>query len=293
MIDRHAFRTEPIHRAAHRSRIDVGHDQLCTGSVQPFGHAHADLAEALNRDRQSFEFVRLQAVADGCLQTFKHTQRRGRCGIAAALAGRIIPRGMGCAAGDHRNVLRGHAHIHGGDITPRQRVHRIGIGEQEVVRFLFCGIADDHRLAAAERETRHRVLVTHAAGEAQRIGQRVIGTGVRIHARAAAGGPKRGGMNGDNGAKAGFRVGEEGNLFMAIKIRGVEHIHVRKTPTMAHRQRIRVFLESRALPRPYTAAAAMGLPICACVSNGRTERVRGRQLFFTALQSRGGGRLIG
>jgi aminopeptidase N len=99
-------------------------------------------------------------------------------------------------------------------------------------------------------------------------------------------------MNGDDGAKAGFPVGEEGNLFMTIKIRGVENIHDRNTPTEERRQKIRAVVRARALARPYTAEAAMGLPIWLSVSNGGTEAPQAGQLFITALQSHGARRLI-
>ena len=87
------------------------------------------------------------------------------------------------------------------------------------------GIAEDDRLPAAERKIRHRVLVAHAARQAQHIRQSVVGGGVGIHARAAARRTQCGRMNGDDGLEAGRLVVEERDLFVVIEIRRIENVH--------------------------------------------------------------------
>ena len=61
-------------------------------------------------------------------------------------------------------------------------------------------VADDDRLAAAERQPRERVLVGHAARQAQRVGDGLSHARVIPETRAADRGAENGAVDGDDAA---------------------------------------------------------------------------------------------
>src|SRR5690606_33040479 len=76
--------------------------------------------------------------------------------------------------------------------------------------------AVEHRLAAAERQFGHRVLVSHAARQPQHIGERILRPLVGPDAAAARGGPERGGVNGDEAGEAQLLVADLDDVLVAV-----------------------------------------------------------------------------
>ncbi len=98
---------------------------------------------------------------------------------------------------------------------------------------MVAGIADDHRLAAAQVVSARRVLVGHAAGEAEHIGQRFFLGPVDTEAGSAEARAQDGGVDGDDGPQAGVRIGGHRHLFRAVRGHEFEHSFQRCTNASA------------------------------------------------------------
>ena len=88
-------------------------------------------------------------------------------------------------------------------------------------------IAPDHRLAAAERQVGHGVLVAHAFGQTQRIDEGVVRGRVVPHPASAGGRTARRRMDRDDRAEAGLLVEEMVDAFVAGEGGLVEHRSLR------------------------------------------------------------------
>src|SRR4051812_41452111 len=134
-------------------------------------------------------------------------------------------------AGDEARLLRDAFHVRGGgadvfgrDVETAERVDESTEGLEELRR-LATGVADDDRLAAAERQVGHGVLEAHAAREPERIRDRFIRAGVRPHAATAGGRAQRGGVDGDDGAQRRGAVIPEGDDLVAVELPILEDTH--------------------------------------------------------------------
>src|SRR5690606_38917256 len=84
---------------------------------------------------------------------------------------------------------------------------------------------EDHGLAAAERESRHRVLVAHALRQAQHVVDRILLRRVAPQPAAAGRGPERRRVDGDDGAKPGRGIAAEKNALVIVESGVVEDWH--------------------------------------------------------------------
>jgi hypothetical protein len=115
------------------------------------------------------------------------------------------------------------ADVFGGDVAAAQRFDELAERAEQRFALVLRRVADDHGLAAADVQARHRVLVGHAAREAQHVVQRV-GLGlVRPHARAAQRGAEHGVVDGDDGLQARILVVAEHDLLVAVGVEGFEN----------------------------------------------------------------------
>jgi hypothetical protein len=64
---------------------------------------------------------------------------------------------------DELHVVDVDADVLGGDVTAVERVDEAAEGAEQRLGLVLRGIADDHCLAAAQVQARHRRLVGHAA----------------------------------------------------------------------------------------------------------------------------------
>ena len=120
--------------------------------------------------------------------------------------------------GDGDHVGDANPDILGGDIMTAEAVDRLGEGGEHR-RGLGLGlVGEDHRLAAAQRQAGHGVLVAHPARQAQRVGDAVSGPGIMPEAGAAGAGAETGGMDRDDCLQAGGDVGDEMHELMLVEI---------------------------------------------------------------------------
>ena len=131
---------------------------------------------------------------------------------------RVSAHGALCGrqAGDMTGVLRyfdqvgdAHADILGGDVVAAETVDGAAIGGEQVRRLGPVPVGQDHRLAAAQGQVRHGVLVAHAAREAEHILHGIGRLVIMPEAAAARGRTERGGMQRDDRLQARFPVGDE------------------------------------------------------------------------------------
>ena len=121
----------------------------------------------------------------------------------------------GCLAKHPFHVVDIDADVFGRDVSPVQGVDESAEGAEQGFGLVAGRVADDDCLAAAEIESRHRILVGHATRQAQHIVDRLLLALVRPHAQATKGRSEHGVVDGDDGLKAGILVVAENHFFMA------------------------------------------------------------------------------
>ena len=117
--------------------------------------------------------------------------RRHRRGIAGAA---LLDREAGDVARlarDDLGVGGRRADVLGRQVAAAERLDEPPQRPEQELALLRARIADDHRLAAAEREPGRRVLVGHPPRQAQDVGQRRLVGVVRPHPDAAERGAER------------------------------------------------------------------------------------------------------
>src|ERR1700674_3613654 len=124
-----------------------------------------------------------------------------------------------------RHVGNRRADVLGRDVASAEGIDEAAEGLEQLRRPGPARLADNDCLAPAERPARQGVLVAHATRQAQDIGNRLRGGGVRPHAAAAGGGPQGGGMNGDDRAQGGGCVVPEDDQLVAVEFAQVEDFH--------------------------------------------------------------------
>ena len=199
-------------------RIDIGDGQPRALGGQRPGQRTAHAANALDGDVEPSNTVGAQFVTHRSLQPGQCAPRRERPRIAAHFAGRHRQPGhMRGATGNDHHIGIAHAHILGGQITAAERGDGIAKGFQQ--RFRLERVSDYHCLAAARLEPRHSVLVAHAAGQAQRIGERGGLAGIGPAPHTAGRRAKMGGMDGNAGMQASGRILHQRHAFMRVEPR--------------------------------------------------------------------------
>jgi hypothetical protein len=108
--------------------------------------------------------------------------------------------------------------IRRGDIAPAEAVDEIAHGLEQRLALAGVRVADDHRLAATQRQARQGRLVGHAARQAQHIAQRLLVRGVVPHAAAAQGRAEGTVVDGDDGFQAAGLVVAVDHLFVLIEV---------------------------------------------------------------------------
>ena len=159
---------------------------------------------------------------------------------AALLAARNLPR----FARQDFDVAFADADILGGDVAPAQALDATPEGAQERLALVVLGIAQDDRLAAAERESRHRVLEAHAARQAQHVFERGVLRSVWPHAATARRRAQGRAVDGDDGLEAALLIVEERNALVAPEGVGAKH-HVESPQSSTGSAADKVFHSSR------------------------------------------------
>ena len=163
--------------------------------------------------------VLAERALGGSLDAEEHPERGVRTRVAADLA--AFSRKPGDKSGllaDRDHVGDRHADVLGRDIIAAETVDRTPERGEQLGRFGAVGIGEDHRLAAAQGQAGHGVLVAHPARQAQRIGQRIGIVGIMPEPRAAGGRAEVGRVQRDDRAQAAGLVGNEMQRLMGVEI---------------------------------------------------------------------------
>ena len=117
---------------------------------------------------------------------------------------------------DHVGV--GDPDIFRGHIGAAQRLDRAAECREQFGRFDAALVRQDHALAAAHRQARHRVLVTHAARQAQRVGDRRRALRIVPIAHAARAGAEMRRMDRDDRRQPAGAIAEHVDMLMIVEI---------------------------------------------------------------------------
>ena len=117
LVSAHGFGAEQRNRLIRQFALHVRNDESRAFFVQLARHFHANLADALNRHRQTPGGIGAQPMLDGRLQSQKNTERRHRTGIAARFSRLVESGNMSGAPRNHRHVTLCHADIHRRDVA--------------------------------------------------------------------------------------------------------------------------------------------------------------------------------
>ena len=173
------------------------------------------------------------------------------------------------------------ADVAGGEVAPAERLDEPAVGAQQRLGLVRAGVADDHRLAAAEVQPGEAVLVRHGPRQPQRVGDGVVLGGVRVEAGAAQRRPQRRRVDGDDRPQSGLLVAAEDDLLVARaqNVHGAERRTPARTPGASHRpgrtRAARAGIMSRWTPG--------GGQRCASAAHRRTAMPAPRRLLAIAL----------
>src|SRR5215217_4579691 len=152
---------------------------------------------------------------------------------------------------DEVHVARARADVLRGHVAATERVDEAAMRAEGHLAVRRLVVADDDRLAAAQVEPRDRVLVGHAAREAERVDDRVLVALVVPEPRAAERGAERRVVDRDDAAIAARLVMADHDLLVTHLGKLVEEIHCRNEVRIADRH---VGAPPRHLP-PYSSRA--------------------------------------
>ncbi len=131
------------------------------------------MTDALHRDAQALERVGAQPEPGCRFHALEDTDGGHRGGVAAGFV--ASARQAGHEVGlllDEAHVVDAAADVLGRNVFAAETVHRAPERMEQLRRLGRVVACKNDRLAAAESEAGHRVLVRHAARQAQRVGQR-------------------------------------------------------------------------------------------------------------------------
>src|SRR5690606_35531077 len=123
------------------------------------------------------------------------------------------------------HVINRRADVFGNDVAATKGFDRAAHGLHKIGRLQLFGIANDDRLAAAERQAGDGSFVGHAAGKAEDIAQRLLVAVIRPHAAAAERGAEVRVVHSDDGLEAGLLALEERYLLVIVEFRVTEYGH--------------------------------------------------------------------
>ena len=124
------------------------------------------------------------------------------------------------------HVVHGNPHVLSRDVPPLQGIDRAAECFEERPGLGRMLRGEYHRLAAAERQSRHGIFVGHAPRQAQRVGERSIVAGVSPAPAASRSGTQCGRVNGDDRLEAGGRLIEKVDRVVMIELGMVEYAHL-------------------------------------------------------------------
>ena len=226
LVERDDARAELARGTLRLERIDIGDGYLRALRVELLAEVVADMADPLYRDVHALERVTSELQLHARLDAAAHAKRGEGRGIAGAAVRDVDAGDAPCHRADHLHVLEAGAAVLGGDVVATEVVDELAerAEERDAVEVLLG--ADEHALAAAVREAGERRLVGHAAGEAERVDERLLVRVVREEATTTERGSEPRVVDGDDGLQAGRLVVLEVNLAVVVSLEVSEQIHV-------------------------------------------------------------------
>jgi hypothetical protein len=97
-------------------------------------------------------------------------------------------------------------------------IDRLAEGGEQLGRLAAVGRSENDRLAAAQRQPRHRILVAHSARQPKRVRQRFGRILIMPEARSAGGGAEVGRMDGDDRSKPVLGLVDEMQNLMRVEV---------------------------------------------------------------------------
>ena len=166
----HRLRVELLHRQLHPALVVIADQQLGTRRMQLFGQGIADIAQPLHRHPQALQVVAAQACHRRGANAGEHAHGRMRRGVAGAGGAGDMPSRLGDAV---HVEGRGTA-VGGGDVAAFEGIDETPERLEQRRAVFHMGIADDHRLAAAQWQAGQGRLVGHALGQADGVGHGAV-----------------------------------------------------------------------------------------------------------------------
>ena len=120
------------------------------------------------------------------------------------------------------------AHVARGVVAAAEGLDEAAVRPQQGLGLVPPRVADDDGLAATQIQAGARRLVRHRAGQVEHIRERRGLVGERVKPGPAQGRPQGRGINRDDRAQPGIRIGAEYNLLVAVS-RLAKDVHVSKT----------------------------------------------------------------
>jgi hypothetical protein len=204
------------------ARVCIGHRHAHAVDREPLDQLRADLADAHHRNVQALERSGPVAPLDRSAHRCEDTGGSGTARRTESAPHRRAARDERCLRPHHVDVGRSEADVFGGDVPAAEAVDEPSEHAEQRLGSVG-GVADDHRLAAAEVEPRQRRLVGHRPGQLQDIGQGLRLGAVGPEPHPAECGTQRGRVDGDDRPQPGGRIRAVDHLFVAADVERAEH----------------------------------------------------------------------
>jgi hypothetical protein len=177
----------------------------------------------LDRDANPVQIATPESVLDGRSNSEPHASGGDWRRVAAATA--RATQHIGGLGARPVHVGRTRADVLTGVVAAAEAFDRTAERAKQRLRFVFPRIADDHGLAATERQAGHSRLIGHALGQPQDVRERFSLARVGPHATTAERRAEARVVQGDDGLQAARRIEQEDHLLMFVEGRRCEHVH--------------------------------------------------------------------
>ena len=225
LLQRDRLGAEFVHHVLHAVWVDVAGEHLGAGLREELGQVVAHAADALHGEADLAWVVVTVFLQQAGLDALQGAEGgEGRRVAAAAVDPVDADHAVGLLV-DVVHVVDGGADVLGGDVASAERADEAPEGAEQSLALVPGGIADQHCLAAAQVQPRHRRLVGHAARQSQHVLHGLVVARVRPHPKPAKRRPERRVMDRDNGLQTAVLVLEEHNLLVAHAVELLEEIH--------------------------------------------------------------------
>jgi hypothetical protein len=191
--------------------------------VQLLGEIASHAAAALDRDRLALETVRAPFPVRRRLHRAKDTVRRHGRGIAGFSRQASDVLRLHLYVG---HVLGARAHVFGRDVAPAEDLNETTVSTEDLLTVLCLVVADNDRLAAAQKKSRHGVLVRHAARKSERIGNRLFVGGVLPESGSAESGSEFRTVNRENASVSNRGIAAHHDFLVPHLSQRVEQLHL-------------------------------------------------------------------